>query len=383
MLMLGIWMHGVQCYTELNFYAWPFKDVARSHIFDFTINWVHVFRMPVFFVMAGFFFALLTTRRGIAKALVNRALRILLPFLLGWLVLAPIIIATIGYLKNGSWAEAKAFATNGATYWKYGPLHLWFLEYLLWLYPLMLAVDWLARRALGPRGRAAASRAFCWILQSRGRGVFLAVLAGAPMVSMGGWLTTPGAFEPNLRILFAYLMFFGFGWVLYFERAMLDRMKRGGWMEIVAGLALTALGYAALVGAVPAVVWKFAGPFATWLSVFGFMAVFLRHLERPLGWIRYLADSSYWLYLIHVPVLIWVQLLIAPLALPVLLKGLLAIVIALPPMLVSYHFAVRPTWLGVLLNGRRYPLRTEVAGATTSALPATAPNRVGQPDPLP
>lgn len=383
MLMLGIWMHGVQCYTELNFYAWPFKDAARSHIFDFTINWVHVFRMPVFFVMAGFFFALLTRRRGLGQALVNRTQRILLPFLLGWLVLAPIIIATIGYLKNGDWAEAKAFATRGATYWKFGPLHLWFLEYLLWLYPLMLAVDWLVRRALGTRGLAVASRGCRWILRSRGRAVFLALLAGAPMASMGGWLTTPGAFEPNLRILFAYLMFFGFGWVLYFERDLLDRLKHGGWAEIAMGLALTALGYAALLEAVPAAAWKLAGPFATWLSVFGFMAVFLRHLERPVGWIRYLADSSYWLYLIHVPVLIWVQLLIAPLALPVLLKGLLVIVIAIPPMLVSYHFAVRPTWLGVLLNGRRYPLRTQVAGPTTSTQPAADSNRVGQPDALP
>jgi glucan biosynthesis protein C len=382
MLMLGIWMHGVQCYTELNFYAWPFKDTARSHLFDFTINWVHVFRMPIFFVMAGFFFALLTTRRGIAKALANRAQRILLPFLLGWLVLAPVIIATIGYLKHGNWAEGRAFAANGAAYWKYGPLHLWFLEYLLWLYPLMLALDWLARRALGPRGLTAASCGFRWILQCRGRGVFLAVLAGAPMASMGGWLTTPGAFEPNLRILLAHLTFFGFGWVLYFERDKLDRMKHGGWTEIAAGLALTALGYAALIEAVPAVVWKFAGPVATWLSVFGFMAVFLRYLERPVGWIRYLADSSYWLYLIHVPVLIWVQLLIAPLALPALFKGLLALAIALPPMLVSYHFAVRPTWLGALLNGRRYPLRTSTVSEQTTVADAAGPNRVGQPDAL-
>lgn len=30
MMMLGIWMHGVQCYTELKVYMWPFKDVAQS-----------------------------------------------------------------------------------------------------------------------------------------------------------------------------------------------------------------------------------------------------------------------------------------------------------------------------------------------------------------
>src|SRR5688572_21716369 len=95
MMLLGIWMHGVQCYTILNVYMWPFKDTARSPVFDFTINWVHMFRMPVFFVMAGFFFALLKDRRGTAKTLRNRADRILVPFVLGWIVLAPVILATI------------------------------------------------------------------------------------------------------------------------------------------------------------------------------------------------------------------------------------------------------------------------------------------------
>jgi fucose 4-O-acetylase-like acetyltransferase len=84
--------------------------------------------MPVFFVMAGFFFGLLTDRRGVVGALANRAKRILVPFVLGWLAMAPLIIATVGYLKNRSWADALSFAMDGKTYWKYGALHLWFLD---------------------------------------------------------------------------------------------------------------------------------------------------------------------------------------------------------------------------------------------------------------
>jgi len=68
------------------------------------------------------------------------------------------------------------------------------------------------------------------------------------------------------------------------------------------------------------------------------------------------------MYLLHVPVLIWVQVLIAPLPLPALIKGLLALTIAAPLLVASYHFAVRATWIGELLNGRRYPRR---AGLTT------------------
>lgn len=285
----------------------------------------------------------------------NRVKRILLPFIFGWVVLAPIIIATIGYLGKRSWADALALATNPGIYWKYGPLHLWFLEYLLLLYPLMLGLDWLVRRALGITALATASRLFRWIVQSHWRAPLMAILTGIPMVTMGGWLTTPGGFQPNLRVLLAYLPFFAFGWALYFERDVLSQLRRGGWVESVAGVCLAGVGHAVLVEAIPSGLWSFAGPLATWLCLFGIISLSLRYLERPVHWIRYLSDSSYWLYFIHVPVLLWVQVLIAPVPLPVLLKGLLALGIAMPLMLVGYHFAVRPTWLGLFLNGHRYP----------------------------
>ncbi len=357
MMLLGIWMHGVQCYTQLNVYMWPFKDVARSPIFDFTINWVHIFRMPVFFAIAGFFFALLATRRGAANAAGNRAKRILLPFVVGWAVLAPVILGTVGYVRGGTWQAALAVATDVATYWKSGPLHLWFLEYLLLLYPLILAIDWLVRRALNPNRLSVLSRIFRWCVQSGWRAPIMAVLTIGPLASMGGWLATPGGFRPELRILLAYLLFFGFGWVLYFERDVLDVLKHGGWFELSAGVAVTVIGYGVLTGVMPGRVWNLLGPLGTWLFLFGFLSISLRYLDQPVGWIRYLSDASYWMYLLHVPVLIWVQVLIAPLLLPPLSKGLLALAIAMPLLLASYHYAVRSTWIGEVLNGRRYSLR--------------------------
>jgi len=70
------------------------------------------------------------------------------------------------------------------------------------------------------------------------------------------------------------------------------RMKRGGWMEMTAGLAITVLGHAVLVRAVPGSIWRFAGPLGTWLFMFGFIAVGLRWLDRPVGSLRYLYDAS-------------------------------------------------------------------------------------------
>lgn len=91
MMLLGILLHVCISYTVMPLgEAWPFKDARTSPVFDLTVGIIHVFRMPVFFMMAGFFAALLYTRRGPRGLMLNRLKRILVPFVVGWLVLFPL-----------------------------------------------------------------------------------------------------------------------------------------------------------------------------------------------------------------------------------------------------------------------------------------------------
>ena len=68
---------------------------------------------------------------------------------------------------------------------------------------------------------------------------------------------------------------------------------------------------------------------------------------------RYLSDSAYWLYLAHLPIVIWAQVWIRNWDLPATVKylGLTTTVIVL--LLISYQLVVRYTALGTLLNGKR------------------------------
>ena len=70
---------------------------------------------------------------------------------------------------------------------------------------------------------------------------------------------------------------------------------------------------------------------------------------------RYLSDSSYWLYIMHLPVVVGLQFALLPVPLPALAKIPIVLSLAVAILLASYDFMVRPTWVGVLLNGRRYP----------------------------
>src|ERR1017187_8110446 len=73
MMLRGIYLHVVVGYTGDG--RWPYIDPHPAHGINITLGVIHSFRMPVFYVMAGFFGALLWDRRGFAGFASNRAKR--------------------------------------------------------------------------------------------------------------------------------------------------------------------------------------------------------------------------------------------------------------------------------------------------------------------
>ena len=69
--------------------------------------------------------------------------------------------------------------------------------------------------------------------------------------------------------------------------------------------------------------------------------------------IRYLSDASFWLYLAHLPLIIFGQGLVVNWPGPALLKWALLTSAVVGFLLLAYEKAVRYTWLGRLLNGPR------------------------------
>jgi peptidoglycan/LPS O-acetylase OafA/YrhL len=97
--------------------------------------------------------------------------------------------------------------------------------------------------------------------------------------------------------------------------------------------------------------------------LFALLGLFQRYLGGAGTKLRYASDSSYWLYLIHSPVLLFLQLFSFRAPWPGSVKVLLTLLLAVPMLFASYHWLVRPTWLGAWLNGRRYPRREAVQPA--------------------
>jgi glucans biosynthesis protein C len=349
MMLLGIYLHVVVGYTGDG--RWPYIDPHPAHGINITLGVIHSFRMPTFYVMAGFFGALLWDRRGFATFASNRAKRVLLPLALFWSLMFPLVAVAQVRLERGV-DQVIPFFTSGEVLKHLHPMHLWFLEYLLLLY-LIAAVSVPLWRCLPESMRRVTLLAYRWGLQRWYAPVLCALLSWFPLFAMHGGLKDCDGFTPEPIILLAYVVPFGFGWLLYHNRDLLPRFQRHPWLYV----ALT----------VPAwLLWAASGkahPFLCaagnaslcWFWTFAWIGLYLRFLSRPRPLVRYLSDSSYWLYIMHLPVVVGLQFALLPVPLPALAKIPIVLALAVAILIVSYDLLVRPTWVGVLLNGRRYP----------------------------
>jgi peptidoglycan/LPS O-acetylase OafA/YrhL len=96
---------------------------------------------------------------------------------------------------------------------------------------------------------------------------------------------------------------------------------------------------------------------AMWYLVFGFMGFFQRFFRNPSPAMRYVSDSSYWLYLLHLPLLFWLAMYLAPYQMGSLAKFATYNILAVGLLMPTYHYFVRSTVIGRILNGRSYPYR--------------------------
>jgi glucan biosynthesis protein C len=357
MMFLGIYLHAVVAYSPIG--GWVWKQPQLTSTLDYSIILIHVFRMPVFYVMAGFFAALLLERYGWRRAGGNRFWRIVVPFVVGWIVIYPLAMF-MGALGRRGLDDALGFILSGRFLDYAHPLHLWFLEYLIVLYGLAAIVVVTLPRVVPTGLRTKLRGLFRSVVQSVWAPLPLGVLSFLALLPMKhAGLDDPPGFVPAAHLVAAYAIPFGFGWLLFANADLLDTLRRRGWLyaAIAAPLCILYLGllfsFADRGGAFYAM--RAVHALAMWCLILGITGLFLRYLSghSPLG--RYLCDSSYFLYIVHLPVIMLFQLILLGVPLPPLAKIVLALAGTIAVLLPLYHYAVRPTVIGAVLNGRRYP----------------------------
>jgi glucans biosynthesis protein C len=254
--------------------------------------------MPLFFWLAGYFSRAVYETGGPRGFIRQRATRIALPL--------AVALVPVSFALNSLWDWGREVAARGAVPHHIPAIegstlpltlgHLWFLYYLLVMSAVALVLVPLARR-----------------LRLRFPPAMVGALSLVPLVVDGSLgLQTPLGFGIDPCVLAYEGAFFAWGWLIHANRDELARSANRVWIALpLAGAAL-----AVLIpvlrdgGAVPAYAIGASGAFSL-LLIDAAVGLCVRHgnVERSL--IRRLSDASFLVYIVHLPVVVFLQIMIA------------------------------------------------------------------------
>ena len=158
-------------------------------------------------------------------------------------------------------------------------------------------------------------------------------------------------------------MAFGFGWLLH---------RQAGLLKVLAERWVMYLGLAVMF-TVAQLAWMGVHPMlhpatsdlqrlglgayyaaSAWTGAFALIGMAMRFLSGHSPVRRYIADSSYWVYLVHLPIVMILQAAVSRLDWPWEAKFAVVLGVGFTLMFASYQLLVRRTWVGAILNGRRF-----------------------------
>ena len=379
-LLLGIVLHATMSFLPTPPRLWIIQDIHPSMTLAVLFFVIHTFRMTTFFLIAGFFAHMSFHRRGAWGFIQDRLRRIAVPLLVSW----PILFAAM--FAVGRWAAGfpNGGAVPGASGWPpvlpaFPLTHLWFLYVLLELYAAVLVLRagtaWLDRSG---RLRAGVDRLIALVMRSHLAPAIVAVPIGIAFSldpTWFGWLgvrTPDQSLITNLQAWVGFGTAFGLGWLLHRQPGLIQMLERRWLLNVV--LAIGLVGVSLFLASVPpprpdAV--RLAGAIgyalAIWTTTFAVIGLALRFLSGFSAARRYLADASYWLYLIHLPIVMALQAAVSGLDWPWPVKFVTILAIAFLLMFASYQLLVRYSLIGAVLNGRRAPRQEKVIAAAAGS----------------
>jgi len=358
-LLCGLILHAAIPYLP-GFNRSPLVDGSPSVPLGLMFFVIHIFRMTVFFVIAGFFARLLVERGGVRGFVRNRSLRVVVPLVVGWFVFIPVIIAAMRW-GLGDQPLRRAAGAAG--------LHLWFLYVLMLLYAAALPVRGLVRSTLDTGGRLRAGMDVG--LRAVVRGPWAAFVLSVPLAiaffsstwRLWNGIPTPDeSLIPNLPAAVAFSVAFLVGWLLHRQAALLPSIERQWAVQLGLASALTVVclwivgvmrstetAASDLRTAVYGLLYAAAG----WAWTLALIGIALRFFAAASPVRRYVSDASYWIYLAHYPVLIALQAAMKDLPFHWSVKFPAQLIVSLAFLFATYHWLVRFTFVGAVLNGTR------------------------------
>jgi peptidoglycan/LPS O-acetylase OafA/YrhL len=245
-LLLGVAFHAALSFMP----GWPpglwaMADNSPSAFLSDAAFVAHVFRMSLFFFIAGFFARLLHQRLGTGGFWKNRLRRIVVPLIAGWVILVPLVlwIWTAGLTRQLGGPPPAMPMPQG---W-FPLVHLWFLYLLTLLYVAALTVRALvdrldARQTLRARIDRLVAASVRTPLAACTLGIPLAIaLASLPVWFYWQGIPTPdSSLLPNAPAVVGFGTAFAFGWLVHRAGGALAALRKTWALNLLLGIGATA-----------------------------------------------------------------------------------------------------------------------------------------------
>ena len=344
------------------------KDTLDCAACDHIAGFIAVWQMQLLFLIAGMSTAFALSKRSGGQYLLERVIRLFVPFLFGIAVLVP----PMTYITQIAQGKTLTFWQHYANFYRlspdlagiggnFTPAHLWFILFLFLFSVIALPLFLLLKshRSEGAlRGMAG--------LFSKPMGLLLLGL----VVAAAGSTEIMGAQNPVY-----YIVVFISGYLLATDERYQKAIARDWPWMLALGIALevmrqTGLPYARTVdNTLPRALVDVAMEFNSWVWVLAILGAGQRFLNFGSRTLRYLSEASYPFYILHLLMLTVVTYFLAPVPAGVLVKYPLIVAAAFAITFALYEIARRIAPLRFLLGMKMDQARPQ---ATRKRTPARA-----------
>ncbi len=353
-MLLGIVLHASIAYKTVPLPNWPHDKQFNYLSLDFLYEFIHSFRMPLFYVIAGYFSHLILQKSGSLVFIKKRLERIGIPFLVSLFTILPFSIFPFLFNfhaqvnpENIEHIFRESF--KSLLSWN-GLAHLWFLYYLLIFYGIILVVRQFKFPSIVSLRMSNFFLLFCLILFTWGLLLF----------ESGLYIQVDTGLIPEIRFILYYFIFFVTGYFIEARKIPFEKMKEK--MVLFLSISFILFLFLFYIDLFQSdwytVVWrkylvKMLTSIQIVLLVFGIIGFFLRFYTKENAFWKYISDASYWMYLVHLGIVGGMQVVLSYTSFPGMLRFPLILLFTFFISLGSYQLFVRYSIIGKYLHGTR------------------------------
>ena len=334
-MIAGIFFHSSLSFLKDPVKHWPIYDEQTSLGIIDLFTWAsHRMRMPLFFLVCGYFTFMLLKKYDLKVFIKNRYKKILIPLLISLAVIVPISIDS--FIMDTRFAP---YAQSRLEH--FSLMHLWFLYYLVIFYALILPIYKKLNDLLTSESKI---KNLLFIF-----GISIAIFSMKDPAS----INATSSFKPD-PVAFAFYFIFFLSGAYFFNNNELFTNLYNKKTKLLFGASFILAPVTLLFKNQDLnILTNTLTTVFTITSIIVVMEFTKRVFNKESKAIRYISDSSYWLYLIHIPVVVSIQKLTLELNTTKEVKFLITSIATLGVLLASYQLLVRYTIIGTYLHGKR------------------------------